>query len=60
MFYIRTVAHFGDRLGIGWALSRLVAEGRLMRICQGVYTVPVQTRFGPRPPAIGKVISTLE
>ena len=30
-----------------------------MRICQGVYMKPVETRFGRRPPSIGKAIEAL-
>ena len=30
-----------------------------MRVCQGVYVWPVQTRFGPRPPAVEKVLASL-
>ena len=32
---------------------------RLMRICQGVYMHPVETRFGPCPPHIGKALEAL-
>ena len=30
-----------------------------MRVCQGIYVRPIQTRFGPRPPAIDKVLASL-
>ena len=30
-----------------------------MRVCQGVYVLPIQTRFGPRPPALEKVLASL-
>ena len=30
-----------------------------MRVCQGVYARPVQTRFGLRPPAVEKVLASL-
>ena len=30
-----------------------------MRVCQGVYVLPVQTRFGPRPPSVDKVLAAL-
>ena len=51
--------HFGSRAAVDQALSRLARRGRLMRVCQGVYVQPVQTRFGSRPPAIDKVIARL-
>ena len=51
--------HLGSRAAVDQALSRLTRRGQLMRICQGVYVRPVQTRFGTRPPAIEKVIGWL-
>ena len=30
-----------------------------MRVCQGVYVRPIETRFGLRPPAVEKVIESL-
>ncbi len=51
--------HLGNRAAIDQALSRLVRRGRLLRICHGVYTQPVATRFGLRPPAVEKVIASL-
>ena len=51
--------HLGNRAAIDQALSRLARSGRLIRVCQGVYVRPIQTRFGPRPPAIEKVIAAL-
>lgn len=30
-----------------------------MRVCQGVYVRPIQTRFGPRPPSVEKVLTSL-
>ena len=51
--------HLGSRSAVDQALSRLARKGILMRICQGVYVRPIQTRFGPRPPAFAKVIASL-
>lgn len=51
--------HLGSRAAVDQALSRLARRGRLLRVCQGVYVRPVQTRFGTRPPAIEKVIGWL-
>ena len=51
--------HFGSRAAVDQALSRLARRGRLLRVCQGVYVRPVQTRFGTRPPAMEKVIGSL-
>ena len=51
--------HLGSRAAVDQALSRLARKGELMRVCQGVYVKPVHTRFGSRPPAVGKVIASL-
>ena len=51
--------HLGNRAAIDQALSRLARSGKLMRICQGVYMRPVETRFGVRGPRIGKALAAL-
>ncbi len=51
--------HLGSRAAVDQALSRLARRGQLMRICQGVYMISVETRFGPRAPAIEKAIASL-
>lgn len=52
--------HLGTRSAVDQALSRLARSGRLNRVCQGVYVRPIKTRFGLRPPAVDKVIASLE
>ncbi len=54
-----TLLHLGNRAAVDQALSRLARKGELMRVCQGVYVRPIQTRFGPCPPPIEKVIESL-
>lgn len=51
--------HLGTRAAIDQALSRLARRGELLRVSQGIYVRPIQTRFGPRPPAVEKVIASL-
>ena len=51
--------HLGNRAAVDQALSRLARKGELMRVCQGVYVRPIQTRFGFRPPAVEKVLASL-
>ena len=51
--------HLGSRAAVDQALSRLARKGELMRVCHGVYVRPIQARFGPRPPAVEKVIASL-
>ena len=55
----RGLLHLGTRSAVDQALSRLARDGKLMRVCQGVYVLPVETRFGPRPPDLEKVIDSL-
>ena len=51
--------HLGQRAAVGQALSRLARSGRLMRICQGVYMRPIQTRFGRCAPSTEKSLLAL-
>ena len=51
--------HLGKQGAVNQALSRLARSGRLMRICQGVYMRPVQTRFGRCAPGINKSLQAL-
>lgn len=51
--------HLGSRSAVDQALSRLARKGELMRVCQGVYVRPIETRFGPRPPAVERVVASL-
>ncbi len=51
--------HLGNRAAVDQALSRLARSGRLMRICQGVYMRPIETRFGVRAPRVAKAIAAL-
>ena len=59
LLHPKALLHLGSRAAIDQALSRLARSGQLLRVCQGVYVHPVETRFGSRPPAIGKVIASL-
>ncbi len=51
--------HLGNRAAVDQALSRLARSGQLMRICQGVYMRPIETRFGLRAPRVAKAIAAL-
>ena len=51
--------HLGNRAAVDQALSRLARAGDLLRICQGVYMRPVESRFGPCAPSVDKAISGL-
>ena len=45
----------GSRMALDQALSRLVHRGELLRACRGLYVLPVETRFGNRPPSVERV-----
>ena len=51
--------HLGTRGAVNQALSRLARSGRLLRICQGVYMRPVETRFGRCAPSVDKSLQSL-
>lgn len=55
----KELLHIGERAAVDQALSRLVKRGQLLRIGRGVYTRPVKTRFGERPPAPETVIEAI-
>lgn len=47
--------HLRSRAAIDQPLSRLAREGKLLRIGRGAYSLPVQGRFGVRPPSTESV-----
>ena len=51
--------HLGSRAAVDQALSRLARSGHLMRICQGVYMRPIETRFGVRAPRVANAVAAL-
>ncbi len=51
--------HLGNRAAVDQALSRLARSGKLLRICQGVYMRPIETRFGQCAPSIHKALAAL-
>ena len=54
-----SLLHLGNRAAVDQALSRLARAGKLLRICQGVYMRPIETRFGIRAPSIDKALAAL-
>ena len=54
-----SLLHLGKRTAVDQALSRLACAGKLLRICQGVYMRPIETRFGIHAPSIDKALATL-
>ena len=59
LLHPKGLLQFGSRAAIDQALSRLAKSGALMRVCHGIYVLPVETRFGPVAPDIGEVLDAL-
>ncbi|HYS88427.1 MAG TPA: DUF6088 family protein [Bradyrhizobium sp.] len=55
----KELLHLGSRAAIDQALKRLHERNELMRLAQGLYVLPVKTRFGTRAPSAEKVIEGL-
>lgn len=55
----KELLHLGERAAVDQALSRLVKRGRLLRAGRGLYVLPVQGRYGERPPTIESVVERL-
>ena len=51
--------HHGSRAAIDQALSRLARRGELLRAGRGLYVLPIEGRFGNRPPSPNKTIEAL-
>lgn len=51
--------HLGSRAAVDQALKRLSERNELMRLAQGIYVLPVKTRFGVRAPEAEKVVQAL-
>jgi hypothetical protein len=52
--------HLGSRAAIDQTLTRLTKEALLLRIGRGIYALPVQGRFGARPPSTESVVEAIE
>jgi hypothetical protein len=55
----RALLHLGNRAAVDQALSRLVRQGRLLRVGRGTYTALVQGKYGQRPPEPARVVDAL-
>jgi Family of unknown function (DUF6088) len=52
--------HLGSRAAIDQTLSRLAREDKLLRVGRGAYALPIQGRFGVRPPSVESVVEAIE
>jgi hypothetical protein len=55
----KALLRFGSRAAVDQALSRLAKEGKLLRVARGTYVLPIEGKFGVRPPEPGKVVESL-
>ncbi len=55
----KELLHLGNRPAIDQVLSRLVRRGALLRAGQGIYVLPVESRFGTRAPSALKMVEGL-
>lgn len=52
--------HLGTRAAVDQTLTRLTREETLLRVGRGLYAVPIQSRFGVRPPATQTIVQAME
>ena len=55
----KELLHLGSRAAVDQTLSRLARRGRLLRIGRGLYVLPVESRFGVRPPETSRVVQAI-
>lgn len=51
--------HLGSRAAVDQAMTRLTREGQLLRVGRGTYALPIQGRFGSRPPSTEAVVQAI-
>ncbi len=59
VFGAKGLLHLGSRAGLDQALSRLTRGGELLRVGRGLYTRPVEGRFGKRAPTAHEFVTSL-
>jgi len=47
----KELLQLGSRAAVDQSLARLCRSGKLIRAARGIYVVPVESRFGTRPPS---------
>lgn len=59
VFSPKEFLHLGSREAVDQTFTRLVKEKRLLRVGRGLYTLPLQGRFGTRPPSPEQLLAAL-
>ena len=52
--------HLAERSVINKTLSKLAQQGKLMRVTHGLYALPIEGKFGLRPPTTESVVNAIE
>lgn len=52
--------HLGSRAAVDQTLTRLARDEKLLRVGRGIYVLPIQSRFGSRPPSTETVVKAIE
>ena len=59
VFFISDFAVNGNDEFISHKLSELAAEGKIMRLANGIYYKPIQTRFGILKPGVESIVKAI-
>ena len=59
VFSPKEFLHLGSREAVDQTFTRLVKEKKLLRVGRGLYTLPLQGRFGSRPPSPERLLAAL-
>ena len=55
----KELLHLGKRAAVDQTLSRLTRRGQLIRVRRGLYLLPVEGKFGARPPEASKAVEAI-
>lgn len=59
LYFISDFAEHGNDVFISRVLSECVSDGLLLRIANGIYCKPVETRFGPLFPSVEELVKAI-
>ncbi|MDL2315569.1 type IV toxin-antitoxin system AbiEi family antitoxin domain-containing protein [Desulfovibrio sp. OttesenSCG-928-A18] len=59
VFSPKEFLHLGSRDAVDQTFTRLLKENKLLRVGRGLYTLPLQGRFGSRPPSPERLLAAL-
>ena len=59
LYFISDFAEHGNDVFISRVLSECVSDGLLLRIANGIYCKPIETRFGPLFPSVEELVKAI-